>query len=109
MVRPEHELPEVAVGKLSADFCQELADLLAYASSRLVGDAESALHLLTTQAVARRNKEVDGIEPELQRRAAVLKVGASAGTDVVAAVGAGESLALLQPVEVALTPQAAHT
>lgn len=63
---------------------------MADAPSRLIGHAKRALEFLAAHAVARRDKEVDRIEPRLKRRAAVLKDRAGAGVDVIAAGGAGE-------------------
>lgn len=50
-------------------------------------------------AVASRDKQEDGIKPDRQRGAALFKDGASAGIEVVAAMGAGISLAVLKAVE----------
>lgn len=66
----------------------QLADLLAHAPRGFVGHAQRPLQLLAAHAVAGRDEQVDGVEPALQRRAAVLKDRAGARVDVVAASGA---------------------
>src|SRR5581483_9687250 len=60
-------------------------NLLAHAPRGFVGDAKRALHLLAAHAVARRDEQVDRIEPNRQRRAAVLKDRASARVHMIAA------------------------
>ena len=54
-------------------FAHELADLLAHAIGGFVGDAKLAFQFLAAHAVARRDEQVDCIEPNRQGRAAVLK------------------------------------
>jgi hypothetical protein len=62
-------------------------------------DAERAPHLFAADAVARRNKQIDRIEPSLQRRVTVLKDRARAGVDMIAALRARIGAALRELVE----------
>lgn len=62
-----------------------LADFVAHAPCRLVGDAKLALEFLGTDTMARRGEQVDSIEPQLQWRAGLLKRGANGGVQVMPA------------------------
>ncbi len=77
----------------------QLANLLAHAPAGFLRDAEHAMQLHARHAVARRHEQVDGIEPRLERRAAVLEDRPGARVDVMAAVGAAVGLARRDPVE----------
>lgn len=68
----------------------QVADLLANSPRGFISHAEPALKFLAANAVARRDEQVDCIEPRLERRAAVLKDRSGAGVDVSATCGAGE-------------------
>lgn len=88
-------------GKQGFDFAlvHLFADFVADPPSGLVGDAQLALELLGGNAVTRGYKEVDRIEPRLQRRPRVLKDGAGGWIDVVATGRAGPSAAIAHAVE----------
>src|ERR1019366_1620972 len=77
----------------------QLADLLTHAPCRFVGHAKRPFQFLAAYAVARRDKQIDRIEPNLERRTGILKDGASGRVNVVATVSAGEGAALLKLVE----------
>ena len=63
-----------------------LADEAAHPPCRLVGDADLALDLLCGDSLAGRGHEVDGMEPERERRGALVKDGPSGGVNMVAAL-----------------------
>src|SRR5208337_4887959 len=67
--------------------------------SGLIGHAKRPLHLLAAHAVTRRDKEVDRIEPLLQRRPAVLKDGPGTRIKIVAAMRAGKRLTVCELVK----------
>ena len=70
----------------------ELADLLAHAPRGFVGDAKRSL-------AARRDEQIDGIEPQLQRRAAALKDRPGGRVQVIPALSARERPAVRELVE----------
>lgn len=55
------------------------ADLLAHMPRRFVRYAERALQFLATHAVARGHKQVDRVEPDLQRRSGIWKIVPAVG------------------------------
>jgi hypothetical protein len=75
------------------------ADLLPHAPSRLVRHAELALHFLAAHAMARRDEEIDRVEPQRQLRAAVFEDRSGAWVDMMTAGGTGESAATRDLVE----------
>jgi len=66
-----------------------LADKVAHAPRRLVSHAKLTLQFLRRNAMARRGEQINGVKPQLQRRAAILKRSADSWVDVVAAPLAG--------------------
>ncbi len=62
-----------------------LANLMSHAPRGFVRHAKRSFQFLRRYPVARRAEKVDGIEPQLQRSACILKRCASARVDVMAA------------------------
>ena len=79
------------------------ADEIGHAPSRLIRHAKLALQFLRGNAVAGSGEQVDGVKPELQRRATVLERCSDRGVKVIAAPLAGIGALGLYPVPVGLT------
>lgn len=77
----------------------EAPDLLAQAVGGLVRDAKLPLKFLAGYAVARREEQIDGIEPRLQRRPRILKHGPGGRVEVVATMRASKRAASRHAVE----------
>lgn len=80
-----------------------LADLVCHAPSRLVGHAKLPLQFLCGNAMTRRGEQINGIEPKLERRAAVLERRPDRGVEMIAAPLAGIGPLGLDPVPVGRT------
>ena len=71
--------------KLAVNFCHVLANLVSDTPSTLVGYAKLSLQFLSGNTVAGCGEKIDGIEPKLKRRAAILKRSVNRGVKMMAA------------------------
>src|SRR5262249_50545841 len=83
----------------SVGLSHQRTDLHPHPMGAFVSDTQRALQFLAAHAVARRNEQVDRIEPNSQRGAAVLKDRLRAGVHVIATRCAGERAAIYQLVK----------
>ena len=91
-------------GKLAIHFGNVFANLMAHAPRALVRHAKLSFEFLGRYVMPRRGKEVDGVEPELQGRAAILKGSANRRVEMMPAplAGIGPFRLNLVPVRLAL-------
>jgi len=76
-----------------------LADFVSDPPCGLIGHPKLALQFFAGNAVACRDKQVDRVKPNLERRACVLKDRASRGVDMITAGSAGKRTAVAHAVE----------
>jgi hypothetical protein len=75
---------------LPVNHCHVLANLMADAPCGFVSHTKLALQFFASYAMARRGKQIDRVEPQLQRRATIFKRSANSWVDVMTAPLAGE-------------------